>query len=75
MADDTPKYWLSPVGEFDDFGKPIENVIYDAATIYGPWALMNPNSWEKHRRTKTLGMGFGQKYERQVDGRWLKVEG
>jgi hypothetical protein len=71
-----PVYWLSPVGEFDDFGNPIENIIIDGRTKQGPWALMSEGSWMIHGGTGgRLGTGLGQKYHRQVDGRWLKVEG
>ena len=69
-------YWLSPVGEKDDFGSPVENEIIDGKTTYGPWAMMTPTSWEQHGGTGgRLGLGLGQRYEKQADGRWLKVEG
>lgn len=71
--DENKVYWLSPVGEADDFGNPIENIIIDGATSLGPWALMSPASFEQYGRG--LGLGRGQKYERQLDGKWLKVEG
>lgn len=68
------KYWMSPVGDVDDVGDKIEDVIIDGRTIHGPWALMTPRSWRKIGVGK-LGTGYGQKYERQSDGKWLKVEG
>lgn len=68
-------YWLSPVGGFDDFDDPIRDTIIDGATAQGPWALMTPRSWRMHGRFTTLGLGRGQRYVRQPDGRWLKVEG
>jgi hypothetical protein len=71
----TPRevYWTGPVGEFDDFQKPITNTIIDGVTVMGPWAIMTP---ETHRRYgQGLGTGRGQKYEKQADGKWLKVEG
>lgn len=68
------KYWMSPVGDRDDFNVKIEDTIYDAKTVMGPWALMTPTSFRRYS-TGRLGTGYGQKYERQSDGRWLKVEG
>lgn len=66
-------YWRSPVGVKDDFGDEVEDTIIDGATTMGPWGLMTPRS---HRRYGVgLGLGRGQKYERQADGKWLKVEG
>jgi hypothetical protein len=35
---------------------------------------MTLKSWRLHGFGK-LGTGYGQKYEKQADGRWLKVEG
>lgn len=70
----TAKYWLSPVGGFDDFNDPIKTVIIDGKTSMGPWALMTPKSYKRYGIGR-LGLGAGQKYEKQTDGRWLKTEG
>ena len=63
----------------DDFGQPIHHttgeVLYDAKTVHGPWALMTESSWKRNRASSRLGVGMGQKYRLQADGRWLKVEG
>ena len=63
----------------DDFGQPIHHtvgeVLYDAKTIYGPWALVTETSWKRHRVGPRLGTGFGQKYQLQADGVWRKVAG
>ena len=67
------EYWLSPVGEVDDFGNTIEDIIIDGKTKQGPWALMTPKSFEENGIK--LGIGFGQKYQQQEDGKWLKIEG
>jgi hypothetical protein len=70
------QYWLSPVGEVDDFKSPILDDIVDGKTKHGPWALMSLASWHEHSGTGgRLGLGLGQRYRRQADGRWLKVEG
>lgn len=66
-------YWLSPVGETDDFNNPIEDVIIDGRTVMGPWALMTPAAHRKYG--VGLGTGKGQRYEKQADGKWLKTDG
>lgn len=75
MADYDPKkvYWLSGVGIDDDFNDKVENTIIDGKTKTGPWGLMTPASFA--RFGVGLGTGLGQKYEKQPDGKWLKVEG
>lgn len=75
-----PVYWSSPVGEWDDFGRPIGTTpgskIYDAATQHrGMWALMSEESYRIERCYATLGLGRGQEYTLQEDGRWLKTGG
>jgi hypothetical protein len=67
------KYWTGDVGSVDDFDAPIVNVFYDAATTMGSWAIMSPRSFSMYGRG--VGQGVGQKYERQPDGKWLKVLG
>ena len=74
MTEQKQVFWLSPLGGFDDFGSPYRDVMYDAATTMGPWANMTQESFERYGRGR-LGLGLGQKYQRQPDGRWLKVEG
>ena len=69
------KYWAGPVPDLDDFGTPIGTVFYDAPTRMGPWATMAHESWQQYRRTAMLGIGLGQKYRKQKDGRWLLVDG
>lgn len=74
--DKQPRYWMGDVGEKDDFGHTIRDEIIDAPTRpRGSWALMAPQSWRAHRVTTKLGTGYGQRYKKQADGRWLKVEG
>ena len=51
-----------------------ESLIYDAATVYGPWALMDQACWFNNTSCM-LGTGSGQRYELQQDGKHLKVEG
>lgn len=67
-------YWSGYVPDKDDFGQPINDEFIDGRTVGGPWATMTPASWERFGVGR-LGTGCGQRYERQADGRWLKVEG
>jgi len=53
--------------------KPIKDKFVDGATVYGPWAIMLPETHAEYG--KGLGIGRGQLYEKQADGRWLKMEG
>jgi hypothetical protein len=68
------RYWIgSTIGPKDDFGKPITDKFVDGKTRSGPWAIMAPAS---HRmQGMGLGLGRGQRYKKQEDGQWLKVEG
>lgn len=73
-------YWCGEIGpivdgvQMDDFGKPIIDEFVDGKTRLGPWANMSPASY-KVLGIGQLGVGLGQRYKRQTDGRWLKVEG
>lgn len=67
-------YWSGPVSAKDDFGDAITDTFIDGKTKMGPWANMTPDSFKKHGAGK-LGTGYGQKYEKQEDGKWLKTEG
>ena len=71
---DKKVYWQGELGPEDDFGKKYDNVMYDGKTRSGPWANMSYVSWVRFGVGK-LGTGYGQRYERQANGRWLKVEG
>lgn len=68
-------FWLSHVGANDDFGQPITDEFIDAPTKMGPWAMMSPVSWNMFGRSVLLGTGLGQRYKKQANGAWLKVEG
>ena len=68
------KYWMSPLGGFDDFGRAYADEMIDGKTVFGPWANMTPASWAENGVGR-LGQGFGQRYKLQDDGKWLKVEG
>ena len=67
-------YWSSPLGYRDDFGIPYNSIMIDGKTQQGPWANMTEDSWRNHG-VKRFGIGYGQMYEKQPDGCWLKIEG
>ena len=68
-----PVYWSGDPGEKDDFQFPIKDEFIDGKTQMGPWAIMTPATYRIHGCG--LGLGSGQRYKKQADGRWLKVEG
>jgi hypothetical protein len=70
-----PKYWIGPVPAHDDFGRPIGNEFVDGRSVAGPWGTFTPASWDWSGCRRPLGPGVGQRYRRQPNGRWLKVEG
>lgn len=71
------RYWMGTDPQNCDIcRKPFDKEFIDGATLRGPWANMCPTCWNHG-----LGLGGactegrGQKYAKQEDGRWLKVEG
>ena len=72
-----PKYWSGKVKAQDDMGRDIVNEFIDGKTCTGPWAIMTPKSYAMYgmSRNGKLGEGLGQRYRKQPDGRWLKIEG
>ncbi len=74
-------YWTGDIGQssngrfrYDDFDQRIVDQFIDGRTRRGPWAIMTPESFAAHGSGK-LGTGYGQRFQKQADGRWLKVEG
>lgn len=51
----------------------LHGTFIDGKTQFGPWAMMCPECHTAYGCG--LGLGLGQKYTRQPDGSWLKVEG
>jgi len=69
-------FWVSPVPEkCDTCPNKIDKVFFDAKTTYGPWACMCPTCQVLGPGLNKVGTGYGQKYEKQRDGRWKKTEG
>lgn len=51
--------------------RPITDTFIDGRTINGNWCYMHPDTHAS--RGIGLGIGKGQKFEKQQDGRWLKT--
>jgi hypothetical protein len=69
-----PVYWIgSTIGPKDDYGAAITDEFIDGKTKHGPWAILAPITYRRHG--VGLGLGRGQRYKKQEDGKWLKVEG
>lgn len=70
-----PVYYISPAPATCDLNAThkITDTFVDGRTSMGSWADMCPNC---HRQYGVgVGIGRGQKYEKQDDGRWLKTAG
>jgi hypothetical protein len=66
-------YWVGTVPAKDDFGGEIGLTFFDAKSIQGPWGIMNEANFKIYGIG--CGQGMGQRYDKQTDGRWLKVRG
>lgn len=66
-------YWLSAVSDCEICNRPLTKEMVDGKTNWGPWALMCVPCHNNHGGR--LGLGIGQKYEKQPGGRWLKIAG
>lgn len=70
----TKVYWRGsdPV-KCEADGTMLKERFYDAADRFGRWGMLCDACFLKVG--VGLGVGKGQKFERQTDGRWLKTEG
>jgi hypothetical protein len=68
-----PVYWNGKITHCQITNKPLGDVMYDARLPTGQWGNIGQEAFEAYRCR--LGVGFGQKYERQEDDRWLLIEG
>ena len=72
------RYVSAEKAKQDDFGQPFTGkegeVVYDAKTKGGPWAMMTETSFQMFGHGR-LGLGLGQKYVRNAAGELHKVEG
>ena len=70
-----PKYWIgTPPKKCDLCGSPIKKVFIDGAVRHtGIWGFMCNSCFCLDGYG--LGLGRGQKYTKQPDGKWLKTGG
>jgi hypothetical protein len=68
-----PVYWAGAVSACEYCKRPIGNTMVDGRLRTGPWAVLDLRCHREHG--VGVGVGKGQVYKRQEDGRWLKVEG
>jgi hypothetical protein len=69
------KYWKgTPPLKCDICEEPIAKLFFDAKTTQGPWGTLCEECFERHTYGE-LGLGFGQRYEKQANGKWLKTGG
>jgi hypothetical protein len=80
MSDTKPKaaapvYWIGPVpANCQMCDRPLGNTMVDAATRpQGRWGILDLKCHRIHG--VGVGVGKGQVYAKQDDGRWLKIEG
>lgn len=68
-------FWAGNPPRKDDFGDSIIAEFIDGrmggATA---WATFTPGSWRRFGCGR-LGEGYGQRYRKDEEGRWRKVEG
>jgi hypothetical protein len=76
MDNEVPRYWLgeAPI-DCQTCPEKIDDCFYDAKTDYGPWAFMCPACFHLGPGLSRVGVGLGQEYTKQEDGRWLKTGG
>jgi len=66
-------YWHAPIPAACELcSKPIESAFVDGKTSLGPWAIQCDACHRSGLCKGKLGIGFGQRFVRQRDGRYLK---
>jgi hypothetical protein len=71
--------WSGPVPDTDSFGHAISDMFIDgqcdlSGSFRGRWAIFSWYSWQRYGCGR-LGLGYGQRYDRQPDGTFMKVQG
>ena len=67
-------YWIGQAPEQCDLcARLLIDTFIDGRTDMGAWAFMCPSCHASHGYG--LGIGKGQKYQKQTDGKWQKVSG
>ena len=74
MAITRKVFWLGMVpNDCQLTSRPIEDQFVDGRAPNGMWAIMHPDTFKELGQVP--GTGFGQLYQRQSDGRWMKIAG
>jgi hypothetical protein len=69
-----PKYWAGATPKACQLcDTPLAETMVDGATTYGGWALLCHGCHVAYGCG--LGQGYGQRYELQASGKWLKTAG
>ena len=69
-----PTYWTGPLEDRCQIsGRKLDGVMYDAKIPGGGWANVAHQTFVN--LGCSLGVGYGQKFEKQPDGRWLCTAG
>jgi hypothetical protein len=71
-----PHYWMGPVPcKCDVCNQGFSTTFFDCKTKFGGrWGNLCPTCRELHGPAQ-LGTGYGQRYDLQADGRYMKTEG
>ena len=74
MSDNKQIYWASAVTKnCQACGRVLHSAFYDARLKDGVWGIVCDPCFQI--RGVGLGVGRGQRYTKQADGRWLKTGG
>jgi hypothetical protein len=74
IAGKPARYWHGAVEAACQLsGREITNEFVDGRVPGAGWAIVHPAYFRQVGGR--LGTGAGQRYRKQADGRWLKVEG
>lgn len=68
-----PVYWCGEVDVCDVCGRKFLGTMYDASVPGVAWGNLCQRCFDDYGCS--LGIGRGQRYDVQLDGRWLKVGG
>jgi hypothetical protein len=68
-----PLYWIGVLRGCNVCGGEFDGTMYDAKTHTGQWGNLCGGCFESH--AGSLGLGLGQKYVQQSDGKYMCVEG
>ena len=65
--------YVNPPAICDNCKQPFKTFMYDAKTVYGPWANLCSDCFNVIGLG--IGTGLGQQYIKNKDGDWIKNAG